>query len=154
MARALVRRIPNAKVFDPEWVGFMLQRGVRPSTPGDFQDQPLWRSITVATVLGLVAQADVTLVVPMTVVDPSYLDQTVGSLRQAGCRVSHVTLMANANTLRRRLLLRPSWPNSTRWALAQVDRCTRALPAPAFARHLPTDGVPVSALVEQIVGVL
>jgi hypothetical protein len=42
MARALVTRLPDARIFDAEHVGFLL-RQVLPEPPGDFQHLPPWR---------------------------------------------------------------------------------------------------------------
>ena len=106
---------------------------------GDFQDLRVWRRLTVAAIEGILRDHPGLLLVPMTVVDPAYFDETVGELRRSGITVHHFTLVADPKTIRRRLLWRPSDPRSTRWALQRVERCTSALHAPRFATHLATD---------------
>jgi hypothetical protein len=52
LAEELSRRLPEAVLFDPEYVGYMLRYWV-PVPTGDFQDLPSWRELVVATALSL-----------------------------------------------------------------------------------------------------
>lgn len=52
VAVALRELTPGARLFDPEYVGFLLRRFV-PIPTGDFQDLPLWRELVVAHLAGL-----------------------------------------------------------------------------------------------------
>ena len=87
----------------------------------------------------LVMDHPVPLVVPMTVVEPAYFDETVGLLRRRGVTVHHFTLAASAKTIRRRLLWRLTAPWATWWALRRVQRCTSALRSPLFATHVDAE---------------
>ena len=107
---------------------------------GDFQDLRVWRRLTVAAIEGILQDHPGLLLVPMTVVDSTYFDETVGELRRSGITVHHFTLVADPKTIRRRLRWRLSDPRSTRWAWQRVARCTSALQAPRFAVHVSTDG--------------
>lgn len=140
VARALAAELPDALVMDPEDIGRMLRK-VAPAArrTTDFQDIPSWRRVTVATIESLLRDHPVPLVVPMTVVDPNYFDETVGRLRRAGITVHHYTLAAGPKTIRRRLLGRVSVPWATCWALRRVQRCTSALRSPLFATHVDTE---------------
>ena len=51
LAEELHRRLPDAVVYDPEDVGLMLWKWMRPD--GDFQHLPSWRELVVATALSL-----------------------------------------------------------------------------------------------------
>jgi adenylate kinase family enzyme len=52
---ALVQeRLPGSRVFDPEYVGFMLRAVVDVPT-GDFQDLRVWRRLAVQTAIALPA---------------------------------------------------------------------------------------------------
>ena len=140
VARKLASLLPDAMTLDPEDIGAMLHKVIPAAQQtGDFQDLRMWRSLTVAAIEGVLQDFPGLLVVPMTVVDATYFDETVGELRRAGITVHHFTLVADPKTIRRRLLLRPLHPRSTRWALRQVQRCTNALQSPRFATHLTTD---------------
>ena len=49
LAEELHRRLPDAVLYNPEDVGLMLWKQMRPN--GDFQHLPSWRELVVATVL-------------------------------------------------------------------------------------------------------
>ena len=150
-ARALAAELPGALVVDPEDIGRMLRRIIPAAvSTSDFQDIPSWRRLTVATIESLLRDHAVPLVVPMTIVDPAYFDETVGCLRREGITVHHFTLAASARTIRRRLLWRTSVPWATRWALRRVRRCTSALRSPLFATHVDTENRSVSDIVATI----
>lgn len=137
VANALARYWPRACVFDPELVGTML-RGLMPPElqKEDYQDMPLWRRLVRATVLELSEEYDGPLIVPMTVVEPAYLEEIVGGLREAGTRVVHFTLLAREDAIRKRLAGRS---DDNEWPAAQLPRCLAALTEERFTEHLATD---------------
>jgi hypothetical protein len=63
--------IPGARIFDPEYVGYLLTTFV-PAPTGDFQDMPLWRRLTVQTVKGLDDEYGGTWVAPMSLIRADY----------------------------------------------------------------------------------
>lgn len=153
VARALAAELPGALILDPEDIGRMLRQvvpdGLRSS---DFQDIPSWRRLTVATIESLLRDHPGPLVVPMTVVDPIYFDETVSRLRRLDVTVHHFTLVAGLKTIRRRLLWRFSPPWATRWALRRVQHCATALQSPLFATHFDTDNRSVPDVAAAILG--
>ena len=154
VARALAAELPGALVLDPEQIGRMLRRVVPAALlTSDFQDIPSWRRLTVATVESLLRDHPGPLIVPMTVVDPMYFDETVGRLRRSGIAVQHFTLVASPRTIRRRLVGRLSPPWATWWALRRVGRCTGALQSPLFVTHVDTDDRSVAEVVAVVRGV-
>ncbi|GAA5154550.1 hypothetical protein GCM10023340_38320 [Nocardioides marinquilinus] len=152
LARRLdVERTGRAVVCDPEHVGFGLHRMMPPALRGDFQDLPAWRS-GVVEVLDLVLREQTgPVVVPMTVLDPAYLDELVGGLRRRGHRVAHVSLLAQRETVVRRLRGR-GLPGLRRegFALAQLDRALDVLATRPFATQVRTDGLGVSAVADEV----
>ena len=152
VARELSSQVPDSIMFDPELIGLMLRQTIPEAlrASSDFQDLPLWRSLTNDTIEGLLEQYKRPVVVAMTVVNPDYFDQLVGRLRRAGRTVHHFTLIATPATIRARLLTRPSWPLSTLWALRQVERCTAALESSTFEQHVATDNTSVADVVATI----
>jgi len=54
-AGLVTKRLEDAKVFDPEYVGYMLMPFIKSPT-GDFQDLPLWRHLVIQTMTGLAQQ--------------------------------------------------------------------------------------------------
>jgi hypothetical protein len=151
IARRLVALRPDAWLFDPEQIGFMLRALGPGGGPADFQDLPIWRELIVSVLAAAIAQHPGRLpVVPMTLARKAYFREIMGGLTAKGVDVRHFTLLASPETLRRRIRWRISRPASRKWALAQVERCVSALAGPDFATHLPTDTRPVAEIADDI----
>jgi hypothetical protein len=148
VARRILAFRPEAMLFDPEQIGFFLRRLL--PVAGDFQDLKLWRELTVRLLREAEASAKGPVVVPMTLVDPAYFEEIVGTLRASGVALRHFTLVASLGTLRRRLRWRLDWPSSRRWALARAEPCAAALAAPMFADHVDTEGRSIAAIAADI----
>jgi hypothetical protein len=69
-----------------------------PRLRGRFQDLPAWRE-GVFEVLDLTLAAGVgPVIVPMTLVDAGYFDETIGRLRDRGHEVRHFALLAGSGS--------------------------------------------------------
>lgn len=108
LAQEMHRRLPDAVVYDPEDVGLMLWKWMRPN--GDFQHLPSWRELVVATALSLRRHHAETLIVPMSLIRDAYRAEILGGLAGAGEEVLHVFLEADAGVLRERLDARVTHP--------------------------------------------
>lgn len=132
LANQLRERRPDLLLFDPEEIGFLVRSTVPPAESGDFQDLPLWRSLTIATLVELRRHYDRDIVVPMTLVRPDYLDEILTGIGGIDPRLVHVYLNLEAATLRGRIERQTMHPDPARnseirrWRLAQVDRCLAA----------------------------
>ena len=131
LAEELHRRVPDAVVYDPEDVGEMLWRWMRPN--GDFQDLPSWRELVVATAVSLRRHHADTLIVPMTLIRDAYQAEILEGLAGAGEEVLHVFLELDAGVLRQRLNTRvvyaadPKVDQSAReFCLSHVDAAVDA----------------------------
>jgi gluconate kinase len=139
LAEELHRRLPDAVVYDPEDVGLMLWKWMRPN--GDFQHLPSWRELVVATALSLRRHHAETLIVPMSLIRDAYRAEILGGLSDAGEEVLHVFLEADAGALRERLNARLTQPGQ---GLGPVDAllspkaedsaCATSCGAPAASR--------------------
>jgi len=109
LAEELHRRLPDAVVYDPEDVGLMLWKWIRPN--GDFQHLPSWRELVVATALSLRKHHAETLIVPMSLIRDAYRAEILGDLADAGEEILHVFLEADAGVLRERLNARVTHPD-------------------------------------------
>ena len=109
LAEELHRRRPDAVVYDPEDVGIMLWKWMRPN--GDFQHLPSWRELVVATAMSLRRHHADTLIVPMSLIREAYRTEILGGLAAAGEEVLHVFLEAGAAVLRERLNARVTHPD-------------------------------------------
>jgi ribose 1,5-bisphosphokinase PhnN len=129
VAAALRERIPGARFFDPEYVGYLLAEFADVPT-GDFQDLPLWRRLVVETGYGLVTEVGSPLVTPMTVLDSGYRAELFGGLRERGVRVVQVVLSVPEPVLRIRIDADETLPPRARaWRHAHVERALGDLSA-------------------------
>ena len=127
LAEELHRRLPDAVVYNPEDVGLMLWKWMRPN--GDFQHLLSWRELVVATALSLRRHHADTLIVPMSLIRDAYRAEILGGLADAGEEVLHVFLEADAGVLRERLDARvdgipdnfETSQSAREWALSRID---------------------------------
>ena len=132
LTEVLLKRMPEAVLFDPEYIGYCIREWV-PVPTGDFQDLPIWRHLVIDVALALRKfHADV-LIVPMTLVVGQYYQEVVSGLRDAGEDVVHVFLDVPADVLRERIdkqVLHPGSPEldaeARAFRLKNVDRCVAA----------------------------
>jgi hypothetical protein len=103
-----------------------------------------------------------TVIVPMTVVEPAYFQETVGRLRERGHDVRHFALLADRQAVLQRLRERglghvvrlfggkdaPLRRES--FAVAKLDLCLDRLRESAFAEHVWTDHLTVPRVAEHI----
>ncbi len=157
----LKARCPDALVFDPEEVGFMLRGMVPPAPSGDFQDLPAWRLLVVEAGRVLAQQYEGRLVIaPMTVVSPSYAREIFGGLASYGVPVRHFFLKVPAARLRERITAQVMHPDPQRdaevrqWRLAQVDRCTAAEDALPHDAIILDGELPAARLAGEVLEVL
>jgi len=156
LAEELHRRLPDAVVYDPEDVGLMLWKWMRPND--DFQDLPSWRELVVATALSLRRHHADTLIVPMSLIRDAYRDQILGGLADAGEQVLHVFLEVDAGVLRERLNARVTDPKYTDWEQAArelgmtgVDEMVAAAARqPAGTLLLRSDQLTPAALADKV----
>ncbi|ARF73335.1 AAA family ATPase [Kitasatospora albolonga] len=148
------RRLPGSTVCDPEHIGFGLHRTLPPELRGDFQDLAAWRA-GVREVLGLALKGHPgPVIAPMTLVDPGYFAEIVGGLREDGHTVHHSALLADRETVLRRLRERGLGLGLKResFAVRRLDDCLERLAGPEFARHVRTDDITVPQVADLVAG--
>lgn len=149
----LERRIPNSLVYDPENIGFFINRNIpKEISKGDFQDYSIWRELNYTTLKYIDSEYDGIIIVPMTLVNPQYFEEIVGKLRDDGVRVNHFVLWASKETLQKRLRSRGERKNS--WGEKQIDRCMQGLSNDIFNHRIETDKLTVESVVETIASML
>ncbi|MEV0224665.1 AAA family ATPase [Streptomyces sp. NPDC050704] len=161
-AHEIQRRLPGSVICDPEHPGFGLRRMLPPELRGNFQDLASWRQGVVEVLDLALTKHDGVVIAPMTVTDFGYFDETVGILREKGHDVRHFTLLAERETVLKRLRERglghlvqrvtgkgaPLRGDS--WAVEQLDHCLERLREPEFAEHLWTDQSTVPKTADRI----
>ncbi|WP_030830381.1 AAA family ATPase [Streptomyces hygroscopicus] len=126
-------RWPEALVYDPEMVGYVLREIVAVPT-GDFQDLRLWRRQVAHLAVGLVEEYQRPVLVPMTLVNPGYVEEIFGALKAAGIVVHHFFLKVSEEVLVKRIDGRSFTPDDPeqdervrRWCKAKIGPCTAAI---------------------------
>ncbi|MEV7283152.1 AAA family ATPase [Streptomyces sp. NPDC093252] len=130
---ALRPRWPEALVYDPELVGYVLREIVEVPT-GDFQDLRLWRRQVGDLAVSLVEEYRRPVLVPMTLVDPRYLAEIFGMLKSAGIDTHHFFLNVPREVLEKRIDGRSFTPDNPeqdekvrRWCRERIEPCTTAV---------------------------
>ncbi|MFF3553795.1 AAA family ATPase [Streptomyces tsukubensis] len=151
-AHELLRRLPGGFVADPERVGFGLHGMTPKSLRTDFQTYPAWRQGVFEALDRTLRSYRGVVIAPMTVVEPRYFEETVGRLREAGHEVRHFALLAERETVLRRLRERGLGRGlkSESFAVGMLDRCLEGLRDPMFAEHIRTDGIGVPQVADRI----
>ncbi|GAA1428142.1 hypothetical protein GCM10009601_40700 [Streptomyces thermospinosisporus] len=161
-AHEIQRRLPGSVICDPEHAGFGLQRMLPPELRGDFQELASWRQGVVEVLDLVLTKHEGVVIAPMTVTDSDCFAETVGRLRELGHDVRHFTLLAERETVLRRLrerhivavLRRLTGQRAARrgesWAVRQLDHCLERLAQPEFAEHLWTDRTSIPKTADRI----
>ncbi|RIX53704.1 tunicamycin resistance protein [Paenibacillus nanensis] len=148
-AHELHNRLPGSFLYDPENVGYFLRKNIPDSMrSGDFQNLSAWRECNLSILRMLDAHHKGPIIVPMTLVVPSYFDEIVGELRRVGVDVQHFALCASKEVILKRLRKRGDGAQS--WPALQADRCVEALLSPVFKHHILTDTLTISETAERI----
>ena len=146
VAEKLVERWPEAMLYDPELIGTLLYSLLPAAlTGGDYQDITLWRRLVRVTATEMLSEYERPLVVPMTLVVPSYFVEIVGGLRREGVSVDHFTLLASDETI----MARVRGSDREEWAVSQLPRLA-ALRDPLFARHIDSDTANADEIADEI----
>ncbi len=149
IAYELNRRIPNSFVYDPENVGFFIRKNVpKRILKGDFQDHAIWREINFSILHTISNEFPGIIIIPMTIVNPQYFNEIITKLKSNGVVVNHFTLIANRETLLKRLKSRGDNKNS--WPAKQIDRCISILSQDMFKIHIHTDSLTPEEIISRI----
>ena len=149
-AHEIQRRLAGSVVCDPEHLGVGLRRMTPRPLRGNYQDIPAWRQGTRQVLDLLLGHHHGDVIVPMTVIDPAYLDEILGPLRADGHQVRHYSLLAAPATVLRRLRGRTLPLHRDTFAEAMLDKCLDRLSHDDFAEHIRTDGLTIAQVADRI----
>ena len=149
-AYEIKRRLAGSIVCDPEHLGVGLRRMTPRPLRGNFQDIPAWRQGTRQVLDLVLSQHDGDVIVPMTVIEPAYLDEILGPVRAHGHQVRHFSLLATRATVRRRLRGRNLPWQRDAFAEAMLDQCLDRLRGDDFAEHIRTDELTIAQVADRI----
>jgi predicted ABC-type ATPase len=132
LTEKLKDNISNSLLFDPEHVGFLIHRFVPESRDTDFQNYPMWRRLVISYILELNAEFKKDIIIPMTLVEPSFINEIFNAIESSGPKIYHFFLELDETILRERIQQQimskdEKEDNEIRnWRLQQVDRCLAA----------------------------
>jgi hypothetical protein len=121
VARKIVERAPGWRMFDPEFVGYMLKTQLADQPFSDFQDWPAWRQLVGPTAAAVAQQTAQSLVVVQTVTSEKYWSELLRSMTDHDLNVTHVVLDCEPKELRRRVELDEVETGARQWRLDHVD---------------------------------
>ena len=99
-AKLVVEQRPTARLFDPEWVGYMLTSNLQGIAIDDFQDLAAWRHLVPIVARHLTEISGQDLVAVQTVLSERYWQELRDGFGAVGLDVFHVVLDADLDTLR------------------------------------------------------
>jgi hypothetical protein len=120
-AGLVVTMLDGAKLFDPEYVGYMLMPFVESPT-GDFQDLRLWRHLVVEAMTGLARQYPHPWVAPMSLINAAYRAEILGGIRGGGVEVREFVLAVPEQNLRARIDADQMDPKARQWRHDHVSQ--------------------------------
>ncbi|WP_425277436.1 AAA family ATPase [Sinorhizobium meliloti] len=110
LAERLRDRRPGSLIFDPEEIGFVVKATVPKPASGVYQDLPVWRGLTIAALREIRRHYSQDMFVPMTLVQPEYLDEILDGVMRVNDQFLHIFLTLNEELLRHRIAIRPCIP--------------------------------------------
>ena len=144
-ARALLEMLPDARLFDPEYIGTLLRTYI-PEDTGDFQDLPPWRHLTIATAIELLEHTGGPLVVPMTLLHHDYAHDIFSGLADRGATAHHILLHTDKETLQYRITAHDMFPDDPEhseqvrtWRMNHIPAYQNALPWLTTSANLTID---------------
>ncbi|MFF4260885.1 AAA family ATPase [Streptomyces virginiae] len=135
LAAGLHQALPGSVVADPEEISDLLRRTLagHPGKLRDYQDYPAWRRLTTAYISEIAAHTSGHVLVPMTVLRPSYAAEVFTPLRRSPGLV-HLVLHLEPDELKARIDASEEFPgDETRSEAVRAYRRRRAVDYAAAA---------------------
>jgi hypothetical protein len=120
-AHLIRERKPSWRLFDPEWVGYMLRANLGDVPCDDFQDLPPWRTLVPQVAHEIALLTGDNLLATQTVLVEEYWDELRRGFTAHGMKVFHVVLDADQVTLRARIMADGADRGAAPWRLDHLD---------------------------------
>jgi predicted kinase len=152
VARLLVERLERARLFDPERIGFVLQRTVALRV-SDYQSLGSWRALTVlgARVSRL---SSPTVVMPMTLWRRDVYSEISARLRIVDSNFIPFLLTADEQVIRARILADTAEAGARDWRLEHVRPCLAAFAESAFGHEIDSGALSPIDVVDAVTAAL
>lgn len=150
-----MRRLPNARFFDPEALGSFLRLMSEPHAPEtDFQDLPEWRRLVVETARWMRNEDGRDLIIPMCIWRREYFEEIASGLRTIDPTFFPLRLTVNRDALVKRILGRPDAEGNHVWCLSHVDSGLVAANDPLFGTPISTESRDPGAVADAILAAI
>lgn len=150
-AYELQRRLPNSYVYDPENIGYFLDKNLPTEfskiSQGNFQNYDLWRNFNYQMISYIASNYDGILIISMTIINKQYYDQIIGNLEKK-FDVRHFILSIDKETNLKRLAKR--FDNKNPWFIEQIELFEKAFQNDIPGIKLKTDNLSITEVVELI----
>lgn len=150
-AYELQRRLDNSYVYDPENIGYFLDKNLPTEfskiSQGNFQNYELWRNFNYEMISYIASNYDGILIIPMTIINKQYYDQIIGNLEKK-FDVRHFILSIDKETNLKRLAKR--FDNKNPWFIEQIELSEKAFQNDIPGIKLKTDNLSITEVVELI----
>ncbi|MFE9581682.1 AAA family ATPase [Nocardia sp. NPDC006044] len=120
-AKELITLLPQSRIFDSEYVGYMLRHVLDSEPVQNFQDWRPWRQLVVATATQVLDYVGGTLVIPQTVLTHQYWQEIHAGFEHAAIPLRHIVLHADRTELTRRIESDPVETIARQWRLDHLD---------------------------------
>lgn len=120
-AAAIAERSSELRLFDPEWVGYMLRANLGDLEFDDFQELPPWRSLVPKVASEIAALTGDHLLAVQTVLVESYWREIRSGFQQLGMAVRHVVLDCDESALRHRISNDEVELGAAEWRIRHLD---------------------------------
>lgn len=133
VTKLLGEEVADACIFDPEDIGYVIQKTFPEARKLDYQDLTLWRQLIIQFIVQAQKRFSCTLIVPMTMVVPAYMNEIFAEITKSDPNFHHFFLDASEEELRRRIINQVIIESDTardeevrQWRLAQIERCVES----------------------------
>lgn len=138
-AQALLDARPQLRLFDPEWVGYMLRANLAGIAPDDFQDLAAWRELVPVVAARISAFSGQPRIAVQTVLHEQYWHELRAGVEAVGLELVHVLLDADVETIRRRIVGDQVERDAEQWRLDHLPTFADARPWMTQAADLVVD---------------
>lgn len=122
----LQQKWPQARLFDPEEIGYALQKNLSDFPFTDFQELPPWRTLVVAAIDVVSRFTSQDVIAVQSVLRPDYWLEIRSGLAARGHSIFHVVIEADREALIHRIQNDDKEPGASDWRMSHIPEYERA----------------------------
>jgi shikimate kinase len=151
-ARHLASRLPNARHFDPELVGYLLMEALRDHEFHDFQDLTPWRELVPVVTEKIAAFTGQHVIAVQSVLREDYWRELAQAFERIHLDIFHVLLHVDSDALAERIKADQIDSRACQWRLDHITDYEKSRPWMESAADLVIDAthLPATAVAERI----